>query len=70
MSERKNKYMLFKNRNKLNKAYKMVYEDLCKNHTHVMATFNETLHSDDIRPTHNQVNKMIQDIVNHGKAIN
>lgn len=48
------------------KAYKLVYEDLCKNHDHVMAAFNGTLHPDDIMPQHYQVNMVIEEIVNRG----
>lgn len=52
--------------NELDKAYKMVYEDLCKNHDHVMAMFNGTLHPDDIVPQRYKVDEMMEYIVNRG----
>lgn len=54
----------------LNEAYKLVYEDLCKNHSHVMALFNGTLHPDDLQPEQRQVAAMIMDIVQHGAKSN
>lgn len=50
----------------LDNAYKLVYNDLCKKHSHVIALHNGTLHKDDILPNQNQVNEMILYIVNHG----
>lgn len=56
-----------KKKDNLNKAYRLVYEDLCKKHSRVMALFNGTLQFDDVHPTTNQVNEMIQDIVECAK---
>lgn len=56
------------NENELDKAYKLVYNDLCKMHSHVMALHNGTLHKDDIFPTQIQVSEMIQYIVNRGRG--
>lgn len=50
----------------LDKAYQLVYADLCEKHAHVIALYNGTLHPDDVAPRQHQVSEMIQYIVDRG----